>query len=68
MIMGMALVDGKVIAVAKATEERDHGKPFYLCSTMSGNQTFHFKATVDDVKEWMKSVGAESVFNCEEIR
>lgn len=60
-------MDGKTVVVAKATKELDHGKPFYLCSTMIGDQTFHFKATVDDVKDWMRSVGAESIFNCEEI-
>lgn len=67
MILGMALMDGKVVVVAKATPELDHGKPFYLCSTMIGKPTFHPAENLEEVKEWMKKEGAESFVDGFEI-
>ena len=67
MIMGMALMDGKVVVVAKAIAEVDHGKPFYLCSTMTGKQAFHPAENLEEVKEWMKKEGAESIVEGVEI-
>jgi len=67
MILGCAYMDEKVVVVAKATPELAHGRPFYLCSTLIGKQTFHPAENLEGVKEWMKKEGAESFFEGEPI-
>ena len=61
---GFAFIDGKVVVVGKATQEKDHGDPIWLCSTMPPKkQMFQAVKFKGDVANWLKKeCGAEEVF------
>ena len=67
MTLGLAYMDGKVVVVAKAEVEFDHGKPFYLCQTQIGKQAFQPVETREEAIAWMTNEGAESFFDGEPI-
>ncbi len=57
-------IDGRVVLVGKAEVEIDHGKPFWLCSTMPPlQQVFMPVSTRDEAIAWLRTeAGADEVF------
>ena len=58
----LAFQEGKTVVIAKATQERDHGEPFWLCQLMPPSRPAH-QSVVDRkaALEWLSRNGAESI-------
>jgi hypothetical protein len=63
-LRGFAFLDGKVVVVGKATQEKDHGTPCWMCSTMPPLEQRHVIVGFrSEARDWLKKVaGAEEVF------
>ncbi len=57
-------IEGRVVLVGKAEVERDHGLPFWLCSTMPPlKQVFMPVSTREEAIAWLRTeAGADEVF------
>lgn len=63
---GHAAVNGQVVVVGKATQEKDHGTPCWLCATLPPHPQKHEVVTyrLDAIAWLMREAGAAQVFEC----
>lgn len=66
-ILGLTLVDGKIVVVAKAVKELDHGKEFWLCVAYGVKPVYQPATDEKEAMEWMRKEGAESFFGGSEL-
>lgn len=61
---GLAAIDGKVVVVGQATQEKDHGAPCWLCSTLPPQAQRHEVVKYrQQAIDWLKQEArAEQVF------
>ena len=62
-LRGMKFMDGMIVQVGKATQERDHGAPMWMCQTTRPlKPVFHPVLYRHEAIAWLqKECGAEEV-------
>lgn len=63
-LQGLSFIEDRIVVVARASEERDHGKPFWLCERLPPlERAFMHASTTHDAAAWMRQeCGAQQVW------